>query len=239
MRAANMQALTNDLKNRYPGVVIYGIGDAAHRAETSDHNEDDTAGVRTEQTDGDNVPEHRAIDVMLSGTFTHDEADRLVAKMVVDGPSRDRLYYVIWNHHIWRHSAGWTKEDYDGRNPHTDHVHFDGRASDDENSAGWPIVYAASGSGPTPSTPAPVREELKRGSTGPNVTWLQQFLRNVFPAYRDSVSVQRGHLISVDGNFGLQTDAWVREFQHRTGLTEDGIVGPKTTSKLREFGYQH
>lgn len=239
MRAANMQALTNDLMNRYPGVVIYGIGDAAHRASISDHNEDDTPGVRTEQTDADNVPEHRAIDAMLSGTFTHDEADRLVAKMVSDPATRDRLYYVIWNHHIWTRKTGWVQSDYDGSNPHTDHVHIDGLASDDENSAAWPVVYASSGSGPTPSTPPPVVADLKIGSTGPAVNYLQQFLRNAFPAYRLSVSVQKGFLITVDGKFGPQTDAWLKEFQRRTGLFEDGIVGPRTRAKLREFGYQH
>jgi len=239
MRSANMQALTNDLKNRYPGIIIYGIGDASHRLETSDHNEDDTAGVRTDQTDADTVPEHRAIDAMLSGTFTHDEADHLVAKMVSDPATRDRLYYVIWNHHIWRRKGNWVQESYTGSNPHTDHVHVDGYAPNDEDSSGWPVVYVATGSGPTPSTPPPVFVELKRGSIGPAVNNLQQFLRNNFQAYRHSVSVRREVLLVVDGNFGPQTEAWVKEFQHRTGLVTDGIVGRKTLTKLREYGYQH
>ena len=70
MRSLNMQALTRNLQARYPGITVYGIGDAAHQAEASDHNEDDTPGVRTEQVDGDDVPEHRAIDA--SSGFNRD-----------------------------------------------------------------------------------------------------------------------------------------------------------------------
>jgi len=150
MRAANMQALTNDLKNRYPGIVVYGIGDEAHQHSASDHNEDDTSGSNSAQTDSDNIPEHRAIDAMLGSVFTHAEADALVAKMVVDAPSQARLYYIIWNRYIWSRSNNWVIKNYTGSNPHTDHVHYSGWAADDENAAGWPVVYASSGSGPTP-----------------------------------------------------------------------------------------
>ena len=241
MRAANMQALTNDLKNRYPGIVVYGIGDAAHQQEASDHNEDDTPGVWTEQTDPDNVPEHRAIDAMLSGAFTHDEAEALVRKILSDGPSLARLYYIIWDRRIWSSTHGWLERTYDGSNPHTDHVHFDGLASNDEDASGWPIVYAASGSGPstTPPPPSTSSPTLQKGSTGPAVSHLQMFFRNVFPAYRNSVTYKTGVLITVDGVFGLQTDAWVKEFQKRTGLVRDGIVGPLTYAQLRNYGYQY
>jgi len=240
MRSLNMQALTKDLQNRYPGIVVYGIGDAAHRLEASDHNEDDTPGVRTEQTDADDTPEHRAIDAMLSGAFTHNEADALVAKMLADAPTRARLYYIIWNKHIWSSTHNWEQRDYTGDNPHTDHCHFDGLASDDENSAGWPVVYAAAGSGPsTPPTPPASGAYLAKGSTGPAVSHLQQFLRNTFPAYRNSVTYKWGQLISVDGVFGDQTDAWVKEFQKRTGLQRDGVIGPLTLAQLRNYGYQY
>jgi peptidoglycan hydrolase-like protein with peptidoglycan-binding domain len=65
------------------------------------------------------------------------------------------------------------------------------------------------------------------------------FLRNNFPVYRDYVSYNRGRLLEVDGNFGGQTEAWVKEFQRRTGLKQDGVVGPKTFSKMRQYGYKY
>src|SRR4026207_2376336 len=150
MRATNMQALTNDLKNRYPGVVVYGIGDDDHKLVYSDHNEDDTPGSRASQSDSDDVPEHRAIDVMLGPVFTKAEADALVAKMVGYAATKQRLYYIIWNHRIWSRSNSWNAAAYEGSNPHTDHPHFSGWAADDENASSWPVVFSASGSGPTP-----------------------------------------------------------------------------------------
>lgn len=150
MRAANMQALTADLERRWPGVTIYGIGDAAHKLEISDHNEDDTPGSKSAQTDSDSVPEHRAIDAMHTAGFTFQEGKALVAKMVADLPSRRRLLYIIHDHMIWSRSNNWVGVKYDGDDPHTNHVHFSGWAGDDENASSWPVVFAASGSGPTP-----------------------------------------------------------------------------------------
>jgi N-acetyl-anhydromuramyl-L-alanine amidase AmpD len=83
---------------------------------------------------------------------------------------------------------------------------------------------------PTPRPPVPVGQYadvlLFRGSSGPQVVALQQRLRTVYPAYA-------GDLV-VDGEFGPQTEAAVREFQRRTpGLRVDGIVGPTTAAALR------
>jgi peptidoglycan hydrolase-like protein with peptidoglycan-binding domain len=78
---------------------------------------------------------------------------------------------------------------------------------------------------------------LKRGYSGPSVQRLQQFLSHTFPAYRETVSVRRWQILSVDGSFGPQTEAWVKEFQHRVGISSDGVVGPQTYAKLRVFGY--
>jgi peptidoglycan hydrolase-like protein with peptidoglycan-binding domain len=236
MRALNLQALTADLQSKYPGIVIYGIGDAAHRAETSDHNEDDTPGVRTEQTDADDNPEHRAIDAMISGPFSTGEAEALVQRMLNDPETLARLYYIIYNRRIWSRKNGWVENYYGGSNPHTDHVHFDGFAGDDENGSHWAIVFVSPNSQP-PATPS--TGTLQRGSGGTNVGRIQQFFRNVFPAYRHTVSVKPGMLITVDNNFGPQTEAWVKEFQRRTGLSQDGIVGPNTWAMLRKYGFAY
>lgn len=89
-----------------------------------------------------------------------------------------------------------------------------------------------------PPSPAPV-VVLKVGSQGAEVRYLQSFFRRVFPAYRDYVSVYRGRTIDVDGYFGSQTEAWVKEFQRRVGISQDGVVGKDTRAHLRRFGYEY
>lgn len=81
---------------------------------------------------------------------------------------------------------------------------------------------------------------LKVGSKGEDVRRLQQWLRDVFPAYKDYVTVRHGNLLSVDGDFGPQTEAWVKEFQRRSSvLDRDGIVGPNTIRIMRNLGFKH
>ena len=62
---------------------------------------------------------------------------------------------------------------------------------------------------------------LKRGSSGDKVTQLQQKLKN-WGYYSGSV----------DGIFGSATEAAVKKFQKKNGLTADGIVGKATAEKL-------
>jgi N-acetyl-anhydromuramyl-L-alanine amidase AmpD len=82
---------------------------------------------------------------------------------------------------------------------------------------------------PTPRPPVPVGGFadvlLFRGSEGPQVAQLQRQLKYGYPAYA-------GDLV-IDGVYGGQTEAAVREFQRRTrGLKVDGIVGPATAAAL-------
>jgi len=78
----------------------------------------------------------------------------------------------------------------------------------------------SSGSGGTAGTSRPT---LRRGSTGKEVADLQAFLNRVFPRYSS---------LAVDGAFGERTEAVVKEFQRRSGLEPDGIVGPLTWRAL-------
>ena len=70
--------------------------------------------------------------------------------------------------------------------------------------------------------PKPV---LKLGSTGPEVARLQSKLKLNYASYA-------GHL-DVDGDFGKQTEEVVKEFQRRSHLKDDGVVGPLTRAALR------
>lgn len=136
MRSKNMQKLTDQVKARWPGVTVYGIGDEAHKDSPSGHNEDDTPGSLPEDQDADNIREHRAIDVMIGPKFRNADADYLVERLVSEPANRARLLYVIWNGHQWRRSNGWVKE-VRTRDPHRDHPHISGEADDDENTKPW------------------------------------------------------------------------------------------------------
>jgi peptidoglycan hydrolase-like protein with peptidoglycan-binding domain len=57
---------------------------------------------------------------------------------------------------------------------------------------------------------------LKKGSKGDEVKKLQESLN-----------------ITVDGDFGPATELAVMRFQAQQGLEADGIVGPKTFSKIQ------
>lgn len=76
----------------------------------------------------------------------------------------------------------------------------------------------------TASPPASANTSLlKKGSKGDAVKALQSELNEQYPAYSK---------LKVDGDFGSATEAVVREFQSRAGLTVDGVVGPKTAAAL-------
>ncbi|MTH79409.1 glycoside hydrolase family protein [Paracoccus aestuariivivens] len=62
---------------------------------------------------------------------------------------------------------------------------------------------------------------LAKGSKGPEVRQLQVLL------------VAKGHVISVDGDFGNRTRASVKLEQTAHGLWADGVVGPKTWPILK------
>lgn len=63
--------------------------------------------------------------------------------------------------------------------------------------------------------------------TGADVRDLQLDLNRVFPAYSNLVT---------DAVYGNKTAAVIREFQERSGLVADGIVGPKTWNALAAYG---
>lgn len=65
---------------------------------------------------------------------------------------------------------------------------------------------------------------LRKGSRGSGVKKLQTILKKNYPLYAGT--------LKVDGVFGNATLAAVKEFQRRSGITVDGVVGPNTKKKL-------
>jgi hypothetical protein len=114
------------------------IGDAAHQAETSGHNPDDTIGVKAEYSDADSVPEVRAIDVDsdLNSSMTMFQ----VVKQILDNPNNTkRLKYIIYNRVIWSRNTNWEPHEYTGSSPHVEHIHASADPLFDEDDAPWLI----------------------------------------------------------------------------------------------------
>lgn len=74
-----------------------------------------------------------------------------------------------------------------------------------------------------PPPPEPVMLGIRYENTGPRVLALQQKLNRDYPLYSRLVE---------DGEFGPATEAVVKEFQRRSGITVDGIAGPVTLARL-------
>lgn len=118
------------------------IGDAAHQAESSGHNPDDTPGVRAERQDADSKPEVRAADVDSTGSWPAGLSMERCVQAVLHGPvaERDRLIYIIFNRRIWRAATGWRQETYTGSDPHDRHAHFSGNPDSDDDGRPWTSI---------------------------------------------------------------------------------------------------
>lgn len=75
---------------------------------------------------------------------------------------------------------------------------------------------------PAPSAPSGGRRELRVGVVnGSDIGRLQRFLKANYPAY--------ARHIAVDDNYGNQMAGVIKEFQRRSGIASDGVVGLKQT----------
>ena len=106
------------------------IGDAAHQAETSGHNPDDTRGSRPEWNgDPDSTPEVRAWDMDSDLRAAPATAQQVVDHIRALPGVSNVLRYMIYNRHIYRASSNWRPEAYTGASAHTEHIHFSGQYS--------------------------------------------------------------------------------------------------------------
>lgn len=123
--------------------------------------------------------------------------------------------------------------DYPGRK---DEMHFELQGGAEKLARVAKAIKALdSGATPKPSkpavkpTPVPAQRTLAEGDTGADVKRLQAGLNKTFPAYSKFTG-------NGDGKFGPYTVQVVKEFQRRTGLKPDGVVGPDTRKKLANYG---
>lgn len=164
-----------------------------------------------------NVEHHsgRALDFMVR----NEAAGDFVRNYIWANRARLRLRHVIWEQHITSTvvKPGVRRKMSDRGNAtqnHYDHVHawfFDG-SYQPPKTASKPVSSAR--------TLKLVNPRLR----GDDVKRLQTGLKRVFPAYAGR--------LDLDGVYGPNTEAAVKEFQRRSGLTADGMVGPKTRSAL-------
>lgn len=157
-----------------------------------------------------------AAGVVTARDYTHDPAGGLDCHWLADTLVRSgdpRIKYLIWNRRIYTPGIGW--KPYTGPNPHTKHLHLSvhpGALGDQAQPWGLDATPH-----PTPAPPAGGRPTLQRGSNGPDVALVQRYLA-IAPA---------------DGVYGPVTEAAVRRYQSRQGLTADGIVGPATWARIQ------
>ncbi|XVV09472.1 hypothetical protein ACQP2X_32075 [Actinoplanes sp. CA-131856] len=100
------------------------IGDSAHQATQSDHNDDEVGNVPIR--DADKIHEVHAIDVdvdLREPGLTMEAVVQFLLKRCRSGAEK-RLRYIIFNRRIWQQSNGWKQQAYGGSNPHDHHAHF-------------------------------------------------------------------------------------------------------------------
>jgi hypothetical protein len=200
------------------------IGDAAHASRDSDHNPwkivNGVGVVRAEDIDKDGI----------SAAWLAEKLRQLGA---AGDPRLAGGGYVIFNRRITSPDFKRWNE-YTGSNPHTEHIHvsFSLNPAGFDSTRGWWVdlfgpgkPVAATPAKPKPKPSSGARPAIQQGSNRPAyIRQLQQRLRTMYPAYARN--------LAVDGVFGPATAAVVREFQRRSGLKADGVVGTATWDAL-------
>lgn len=76
----------------------------------------------------------------------------------------------------------------------------------------------------------PARGYFQSGDVSDNISKIASFMRSAFPSYTDKKAL---------GNTqGPYLTASIKEFQKRTGLAADGLIGPKTVAMLKKYGFR-
>ncbi len=104
-----LDVLNDQMRDHFPGITIWTIGDADHSNRESDHNPEDDGSVD-------------ASDYKVNKYFTHQEAEWFFNRLIT---IRDpRFAYAIFNGRIVSSTVQpWKIRKYNGSNQHKDHVH--------------------------------------------------------------------------------------------------------------------
>lgn len=76
----------------------------------------------------------------------------------------------------------------------------------------------------------PAKGYFSLGDTHANIGKIAAFMRKVFPAYTNKKAL--------GDYYGQYIQAAVKEFQRRTKITVDGIVGSQTLAELEKYGFK-
>lgn len=83
----------------------------------------------------------------------------------------------------------------------------------------------------------PTKGYWKQGDFDPRIGQLNSWYAETFYGYFCKTKAEAHKLL--DGNlFGQNCLKWTKEFQRRTGLAVDGIIGKATYAKLKQYGFK-
>jgi peptidoglycan hydrolase-like protein with peptidoglycan-binding domain len=210
--AASLTALRAEVDMNYPGRSKASdgwIGDARHKASTSDHNPDPAGVVRALDITAWVAPSGVDIAGQLAEELRH---------------ARDpRIKYVIYDRRIFSATVQpWTWRPYTGSSPHTSHVHVSvmpAPAGDD----GSPWFAAV------PAPPEAPHYPLRSGEYyGPPERGHGAISRGMGLKRWQARMRARGWKINPDGIYGPQTRAVTIAFQREKRLEADALIGPAT-----------
>lgn len=124
-----LEVLIEEVKAKFPGVIVGTIGDKPHQGEASDHN------PSTAKHDKGAVD---AADFMIGKDFTFANAQWLTNALV---RFKDRrIGYIIWNGQIISSTVKpWVWRKYTGKDPHTNHVHVSVNDLHETDSTLWTL----------------------------------------------------------------------------------------------------
>lgn len=197
------------------------IGDSAHSARKSEHNPDSNRRVN-------------AVDIDKGGIDT----DFLLSKLIAD----PRVWYVIWDKHIYSRTYGFAKRPYSGANAHTEHLHVSLYPNNPAGNSGasWDIAEA--------SKPAPKPVE-KPAAAKPESAKLVKLDKGVTPGKRHAqVRLLQQLLIkagygpikgAVTTFYGKNTKDAVARFHKANPKFSSGgydpVIGPKGFEELQKL----
>lgn len=123
---------------------------------------------------------------------------------------------------------------YEYRFDRTDGMHLEWMADAAMLRKAAAAILAETGKKPDPRSTEWNDRVLKRGDKGPDTRRLQRWLLAAFPAYAGPIKDTGG----ADGSFGQGTHAVVAEWQDRSGLNPDGVIGKASLAALAKAGWK-